>query len=589
MKKTFLIIMTALLTMAPAASDAKAKKKKVAEPQLSTLELIEKVNNKWQADNKAEADASPMTAKYQLANMRVYSLTQNARYLEYADKWARHNKFTCDEKADEKLAKQCFMVYRQLNAVAPAKHKLQLKSRIKGCAGNGSCSHDTSEAECLKTEKCGKDEVQKSWEQMIKSVAADGTIMTDGCKTCATVSFLNAACDQLIKENNLDSKASFTVIVNNSEKRQRNEVVELCADSVAAKLGISRGRLFRVVNAVGKEVPYQLTYDGKVLIEATVRPNGTAQFMIEKGIPQIFPAVAYGRMYPERVDDIAWENDRSAYRCYGPALQRTGETSYGNDVWVKNIPSLVNEDRYYMEDVNNPVVASLRKTDPAKAHALEMKTSYHYDQGNGLDCYKVGPTLGCGTPALIDGDNITFPYCYSDYELLDNGPLRFTVHLKYNPLSYHGDDNVVEHRILSLDKGSNFNKMVVWYENLTKPVDVASGVVIHTEDTENLVLGKNYVQYADPTDNPDGQNFQIFVAAIFPQEGVQTRFVPYSGTAKGVSGHALGILKNYSNGECFTYYFGSAWSKYDCYTQNEWQLRVDSFISSLATPLKVEY
>lgn len=596
MRKLVLFVMAAFMATAPMNVDAKAKKKvakktQVVAQNLTTLQLIEKVNSKWQADNKADADASPMNAKYQAVNMRVYNLTQKAQYLEYADKWARHNKFTCAENADRALVRQCFMVYRQLNAVAPAKHKLQLRSRVK-CDGSVQCSMFSAQCnDCAATKHSTLNtEHSKTWEEMRKSVNADGTVATDGCKTCATVALLNAACDQLLKEAAMDAKTSFDVTIHNGENMQRTEVVELCGKTVAEKLGIPSGvRLFKVVNAVGKEVPYQLTYDGKVLVEASVRPCGDARFTVVKGMPQTFPAAAYGRMYPERVDDIAWENDRGSYRCYGPALQRTGEQAFGNDVWLKNTPDLVNENRYYIEDVNKPVIAELKKTNPEKAEAVEKRTSYHYDQGYGLDCYKVGPTLGCGTPALMDGDKVVFPYCYSEYELLDNGPLRFTVRLKYNPSSYKGDDNVVENRILSLDKGSNFNKMTVWYDGLTQPADVASGFVIHTEDTESVVVGKDYVHYADPTDNPQGQNFQIFVAAMFPQDGVQTRKVMYPEAVKGASGHALGIKKGYKSGERFTYYFGSAWSKYDCRTQNEWQARIESFMASQAVPMTVKY
>jgi hypothetical protein len=346
-------------------------------------------------------------------------------------------------------------------------------------------------------------------------------------------------------------------------------------------------RQFRVFNAVGQEVAYQLTYDGKVLIDASVRPCGTAVYTISKGTPKTFVNTCYGRMYPERVDDIAWENDRAAYRCYGPALQRSGEDAFGNDVWVKNTPDLVVEQRYYLEDVMKPVIAALKKTDKAAADSLNMVTSYHFDQGHGLDCYKVGPTLGCGTPALLDGDNLVFPYCYKDYEILDNGPLRFTVRLVYNPATVKGYANVVENRLLSLDKGSNFNRMTVWYDGLTQPIDVASGVVIHTEDTESVVLGKDYVQYADPTDNPKGQNFQIFVAALFPEGISGTRKLMYENPTRGNAGHALGVKKDYKSGEKFTYYFGSAWSKYDCRTQQEWQLRVESFLEGLRNPFTV--
>lgn len=181
------------------------------------------------------------------------------------------------------------------------------------------------------------------------------------------------------------------------------------------------------------------------------------------------------------------------------------------------------------------------------------------------------------------------PYCYKEYELLDNGPLRFSVALTYHPTTYKQDTQVVEHRILSLDKGSNFNKMTVWYEGLTQPAQVASGIVVHSEDTKSLVLGKKYVNYADPTDNPEKQNFRIFVAALFPQGVDATRYVPFEKPFNGNAGHALGIINNYQNGTKFTYYFGSAWSKYDCRSQQEWQCRIDSYLQSLSYPLEIRF
>ena len=372
---------------------------------------------------------------------------------------------------------------------------------------------------------------------------------------------LLAACEKVrYDDSTLVAPRQMTVEVKNPSGIQRQEVVELSAADIFKRLGISGGRQFVVKNAIGNEIPSQLTHDGKILVDVAVAPSSAATITIVTGQPQSYVNTCYGRMYPERVDDIAWENDRGAYRCYGPALQRSGEDAYGNDVWVKNTPDLVVENRYHDELVN--------------------KLSYHVDRGYGLDCYKVGPTLGCGTPAIVNGDDIRFPYCWTSYELLDNGPLRFTVRLDYG---VNG-----EHRILSLDKGSNFNKMTVWYDGITAPVDVASGVVIHTEDTESVVLGKDFVQYADPTDNPKNQNFQIYVAAIFPDGVDATRKVMYKNPVRGNAGHALGVKKGLQPNEKFTYYFGSSWSKYDCRNQKEWQMCIDTFKSALACPLEIK-
>lgn len=379
-----------------------------------------------------------------------------------------------------------------------------------------------------------------------------------------------------------------TVQVKNNTKQQRQELVEIDAQTVYNKLGVAAGRNFKVINAVRQEVSYQITYDGKILIDASVRPQGTATYTIVKGKPRDVKVFVCGRQYPERVDDIAWENDRGAYRLYGPALQRNNERAFGNDVWVKNTPDLEVEKRYKVELDNHPVIEKLKKQGKMEeAQAMEEATTYHFDHGYGLDCYKVGPSLGCGAPALMNGDEIIFPYCYKDYQILDNGPLRFTVSLTYHPTSYQGQQ-LTEHRVLSLDKGSNFNRQTVWYEGATKSIDVASGVVIHNEDTQSVFIGKDFVQYADPTDNPNGQNFQIYVGVIFPDGATETRQIENEGHANGIFGHALCIKRGLQPGQKLTYYWGSAWSKFDCRTQDEWQLRLDNQKQALAQPLIVE-
>ena len=747
--KTLATIAAALMFLPFQASAAKSKKKQAPKP-VPAIEIVQKVNDAYQATHSPEVRAFWDDAAYFTGNMEAYRLTGNARYLEYSDKWARHNKWSGATEKDQSkwLYKQygesmqhvqfgdwqiCFQTYLDMYRMNPDAYKIARAIEVMDYQVKNSATDYWWWADALymvmpvytklykvtgneqyldqlyanykyaddlmwdkeshlyfrdgkyiypahKTDLGKKDFWARGdgwvlaglakvladmpadykhrpffverFQQLAEAVAAcqqkegywtrsildpeqavgpetSGTafftygllwgmnhglldkakyqpvtdlawkyLTTVALQADGTVGYVQPIGEKAIKGQQLTAKntanfgtgamllaacekvrfddascapaadaAPVTVTVGNPSGMQRQEVVELDAASVFQRLGISGGRQFVVKNALGFEVPYQLTYDGKLLIEACVAPKGRATYTITKGEPSVFVNTCYGRMYPERVDDIAWENDRGAYRCYGPALQRSGEDAFGNDVWVKNTPDLVVESRYHNELVN--------------------KLSYHVDRGYGLDCYKVGPTLGCGTPALIQGDNLVFPYCWKEYELLDNGPLRFTVRLKYNPSKYGNDDNVVENRILSIDKGCNFNKMTVWYDGLTAPADVASGVVIHTEDTESVVLGKNYVQYADPTDNPKGQNFQIYVAVIFPDGVDQTRKVMYQNPVRGNAGHALGIKRGIKSGEKFTYYFGSSWSKYDCRTQKEWQQRIDNFQSALGQKLEV--
>lgn len=398
--------------------------------------------------------------------------------------------------------------------------------------------------------------------------------------------FLLAACERLRYEDAQTGGTELTVEVRNASGEFRQQVVGVDAAEVFSRLGLQGGRQFVVLNATGLEVPYQLSHDGQVLLDAGVRPNGMQRFVIRRGTPRIAPMVCYGRIVPERKDDFAWENDRGAYRLYGPALQATGEQSYGIDVWSKNSPDLVVDYRYWMEDVMESEVKRLRQSDKQRADSLYRALSYHNDHGRGMDLYQVGPTLGCGAPAIVSQGIMVFPRCFKSWKLLDIGPLRLTAEFCYASTAINGD-SVTEHRILQLDKGSNFNKMTVWYEGLTHSVQLTSGVALHSADDAMMLLGSDYVAYADPTDNVDQNNCLLFVATLYPDGVSATKKVLDETPAHGNYGHLLGLLDSYDNGTPWTYYFGSAWSKYDVRTLIEWQERIGWTMRSLRQPLEV--
>jgi hypothetical protein len=169
---------------------------------------------------------------------------------------------------------------------------------------------------------------------------------------------------------------------------------------------------------------------------------------------------------------------------------------------------------------------------------------------------------------------LLFPYCYKTYKILDNGPLRFTVELTYNTTT----DGMTEHRLISLDRGSHFNRMTVWYDGIKEPLTLATGVVLHNED--NLLLDKHYVLYADPTDNPKVHQSQIYVGTLFPKGVDKTLML------KGELNHGIGMIFGY-RGEPYTYYFGSAWSEYDVRTMSQWQLTAEEYLQNLTNPLMI--
>mgnify|MGYP002672288636 CR=1 FL=1 len=407
-----------------------------------------------------------------------------------------------------------------------------------------------------------------------------------------------------------------TVVVSNATAAQRMELVEVSMADVKAKLSNAtpgKGQAYVVKNTRGQQIGSQITHDGKLLIDASIRPHGSATYYISIGKPYPQKVWTTGALYKMRKDDIAWENDRCAYRVYGPALQRTGERSFGTDIWAKNTPDTVVYERYVMDKqgnvdgdkVDEKVKSEERrmknlsgaaleaqkakiKALKAESYEIDVTTSFHLDHGNGLDPYRVGATLGLGAPSLMIGNQQFLPYCYKTYKILDNGPLRFTVELTYNPSTIGDMQNVVEHRIISLDKGSNFNKMTVWYDGLTHPTDFATGFPIHEEDTETKTFAKDYVSYADPTDNMEGNQSQVYVGVLFPYGIDNTYYQLFDKKHDGATGHALGIKTGLKDGEKFSYYFGAAWSKYDVRSYTEWQIRIKDYLEALKTPLKVE-
>lgn len=387
----------------------------------------------------------------------------------------------------------------------------------------------------------------------------------------------------------------FTVTVTNDLSFDRAEMVEVPISEVAKKVQLIDEEQYIVLDAEGNQVAYQITYDDNLLFPVNVKAGDKAVYTVAVGEPIEAEPLVYGRHYPERVDDIAWENDRTAYRAYGPALQAKGERAFGYDAWVKRVPGLVVEQRYANElnpDTQAEIARLRKERKYDEANELYHSVSYHVDHGNGLDCYKVGPTLGCGTAALMQGDAILYPYCWKEYEILENGPLRFTVKLTYNPLVV-GKDTVIETRTISLAQGSQLNKTVVSYAGLTKAAPVATGLVIHPENPTAYVLegDKGYIAYADLTDNVNNGNGIIYVGAVMPEKVTEAKAQMFSdkeAKERGASGHVLAI-SNYKPETEYTYYWGSGWSKYGFDSMEGWTTYLDRYAQSVRKPLKVEY
>lgn len=390
-----------------------------------------------------------------------------------------------------------------------------------------------------------------------------------------------------------DSRTVTVTVTNPLAMERSNEMVEVSMETVTDRLGLADTAQIVVLNADGQQVPYQITYDGKVIFPAAIAAGGTATYTIQTGTPEAFDVKACGRCYPERMDDMAWENDLVAFRAYGPALQAKGERGFGYDLFTKyNTTEPILEAMYAKELDKETLakIAELKKTDPKAAAELSRERSYHIDHGYGMDCYAVGPTLGAGVAALMVNDSIIYPWCYKNQEILDNGPLRFTVKLEFTPLTVKGDSTVVETRLITLDAGSHLNKTVVSYSNLKETLPIVAGIVLHEPDGAVVADAANgYITYVDPTTGPD--NGKIFMGAAVPAVVKDAKTVLFSEKEKkernNADGHVLAV-SDYEPGSEYVYYWGFAWDKADIKTADAWNRYMADFAQKVRNPLTVK-
>ena len=266
-----------------------------------------------------------------------------------------------------------------------------------------------------------------------------------------------------------------------------------------------------------------------LIFPVSLAGNGKNEYRITVGKPVHVDPMTYGRFVPERKDDFTWENNRSAFRVYGPALEATGEISNGMDFWAKRTDALV-IDRWYKDDL-----AGIR--------------SYHEDHGEGLDFYKVGRTLGLGMTAPYVNDSLWLGNNFTEYRILDQGPLRIAFELRYKSYNVQGFE-VNETRRISLDAYSYFNRIEQVFEADTAEMTLATGIVLHAQTPEDILSdAENGIMACEtPTDSINGT---IYAGVIRPESFREI---------KTGHGHLLGIAP-YRTKTNYVYYAGAGWSK----------------------------
>jgi hypothetical protein len=353
------------------------------------------------------------------------------------------------------------------------------------------------------------------------------------------------------------SYAQVSIEVTNRYPFDRNE--ELLEIGISEVGNLNANMVVR--DSAGQEVPYQLLNKGKTTPQAIVFPvtvaTGTKKtYTLETGTPATVKPRTFARFVPERKDDFAWENDIAAYRMYGPALF-SFNPSNGIDLWLKRTDELVLDTLYKWE--------------------LQDGKSYHEDHGLGLDCYKVGPTLGAGSIAPYTDSTLWIGSHFNSYKVHENGPLRSEFTLFYDTVNVNGKYYKKEVTITT-DAGSVLNKAVVKLTGHAQPMQLAAGIYLH-DGKGTLQKGGGLIVYGEKAISDGGKDMGLnYVAVVLPDR---------EDAYKIQDAHAL-LISNYTPGDEFVYYFGGGWSQWKFPTQQTWLAEVQQINRQLKYPLQVK-
>ena len=362
------------------------------------------------------------------------------------------------------------------------------------------------------------------------------------------------------KENQITALVS-----NPSDFVREKATVEIAWADIVARMPAAMPEKTIVVDAkTGNELVSQIVYHGEptpqaLIFQLRLAPNESATLLIKEGVSKQEPvAKTFGRFVPERKDDFAWENDRAAFRMYGPALARENPSN-GVDIWLKKTENMV-VDKWYKDDLNNG-------------------KSYHIDHGEGLDCYKVGQALGCGGIAPFVDDTLRVGKHYATQRVLDNGPLRTTFVLTYDNFPM-GKQIWSKEIVISLDAGSQFNKAVVSFDGAFTDIKVAAGIFLH-DDPGNIKtdIAAGFNAFGEiATSDAGAPAGRMYIATVIP-DGKMIESLKQQD-------HLLAIAP-YKKGEKFTYYFGGGWNQWGFPTDEAWFDYVAAFAANLKNPLTV--
>lgn len=361
-------------------------------------------------------------------------------------------------------------------------------------------------------------------------------------------------------------------VKNALEVSRSNETVEIKKSDLTLKEGESFENL-AVQDATTKAILVSQfvdeDQDGNVdvlLFQPKLEAKSEKQFNLvsaEGNTAQEVTEFCYSRFVPERTDDFAWENNKVAFRTYGPVAQKMvedgtkgGTLSSGIDGWLKK--------------VEYPIINKwYAKNDKAPG-------AYHLPSPEGLDNFHVGVSRGIGGTAVKSDTTYYVSKNFTNWKVITTGPIRTSFILDYADWDANGK-MISEKKHISLDYGSNLTKYEIEVGGTNS---IYSGLTLHENDgvpTENVNEG--WISYWEPHGDSE-----LGTAVVIPNGNMMSSEFFVTGLTDQSNLYAQ-IKINQGKA---VFYSGYGWKEANEFTTKEsWENYIKDFTLKINNPLEV--
>ena len=245
--------------------------------------------------------------------------------------------------------------------------------------------------------------------------------------------------------------------------------------------------------------------------------------------------------------DVAWENDRIAFRVFGPTVRDKVKNSI--DIWSKS--------------VNYPILDKWYRLN-------EEGKDYHKNRGEGGDFYTTGKNVGCGGIALWKDGKAYQPESYDKFRIIQNQDDHIVFDLEYNTWNVPGIA-LQEYKTIEMGMGTNLFKVTSTIKSEhEEEITIAIGLSASGKQKTTKNMKKGVLSLWEKLDHLNGS----LGTAVIVDPKIIKGFANYNGDEY--------VLVKVRTNVPFNYYSGAGWDGSPQFkTDQDWDKYIEQEIRGI--------